>query len=612
MPHATRRQRLGRYIARQISAVRSTLLRLFRPFHDFMAADDAPAHDTATLPAQTTSATPNTDSDLSNFPNSDSTDGQPSRAPFHLLSPTSSSQSSIRPPGEARSPHASRAYGRRRFSQDRHTAKFGRRPREERLSYEFAGNGVDPSNFSLGNLFQAREVARDEQREDPTGAISGEHQVIAAPQEVNDPHSNALQEHRDIGDSGTIPLPILTRPGAGVAPKLFGPAASTSETGAPLSFPSRETSSAHSDNSTLLHHSPAAIGETRRYDEGSARRELAAMMSDPPRRVVDQELEEGQQLQSVASDAAPAANGEAAQPYSAPQDGTPPDDNPEYSSDVADEDPARAARDVSKESSDSTYIHYRDFVVADVVFLGRRLLVSVGKRLQLPVPSESFDEGLRSLLDVCEARRHDLVQLHLEVHQVWVTGGQHATQDALDAILFNLRSYLRNFATAVISFTATDDGRAGQAVQDNRRAIAGGFSRLKHVRIQGNTSAARLSTFPLASLCALEVLIRITEADMIVLLRLCSDKLAFLAAGPIDDSQGNCLSTVALDSRAQAVPKKASPFVMYIKSQSPCEHLLKFIAQESVDVHFTLTDARGSARLRDIVDGHPTWTMRLD
>ncbi|KAI3998330.1 hypothetical protein K525DRAFT_275311 [Schizophyllum commune Loenen D] len=448
-------------------------------------------------------------------------------------------------------------------------------------------------------------------REDPTGAISGEHQVIAAPQEVNDPHSNALQEHRDIGDSGTIPLPILTRPGAGVAPKLFGPAASTSETGAPLSFPSRETSSAHSDNSTLLHHSPAAIGETRRYDEGSARRELAVMMSDPPRRVVDQELEEGQQLQSVASDAAPAANGEAAQPYSAPQDGTPPDDNPEYSSDVADEDPARAARDVSKESSDSTYIHYRDFVVTDGVFLGRRLLISVGKKSQLPVPSEPFDEGLRSLLGVCEARQHDLTQLYVELYQVRVSGGQHDDQDALDTIPIALRFYLRTFNTAVILFKATDDVQATQAVEQARGSIAVDFSHLHHVRIEGMASAARLPAFPMEELCILEALFHISEKDMLNLLKKCSDRLAFLAAGPIDPFQENGLSSLTHSSRARPAADKRRTFVIRVNSAFPCERILKRVPGNAV-VHFTLTDTRGLDKLRPIVEAHPTWTMRLD
>ncbi|KAL1711827.1 hypothetical protein EV715DRAFT_297657 [Schizophyllum commune] len=186
--------------------------------------------------------------------------------------------------------------------------------------------------------------------------------------------------------SRTVPLPALDHQGPGVAPAQSGPAASSSgnadaaqTTGAPLSFPSLETSSTHSASSALLHYSPAAEAEARHYDEGLARRELAAMMSDPPRGVVDQEVEEGQQQQRVASDAAQAANGEAAQPYPAPQDGTPPDDDAEQSRDGTDEDPARAARDASEESSDSTYIHYRDFIVTDGVFLGRRLLISVGR-----------------------------------------------------------------------------------------------------------------------------------------------------------------------------------------------------------------------------------------
>ncbi|KAL1669466.1 hypothetical protein GGF50DRAFT_44063 [Schizophyllum commune] len=416
--------------------------------------------------------------------------------------------------------------------------------------------------------------------------------------------------------SRTIPLPALEEQSSGVAPAQSGPAASSSgntnaaqTTGYPLAFPSLETSSTHSESSALLHYSPAAEAETRRYDEGTARRELAAMMSDPPRRVVDQEVEEGQQQQqSIASDAVPASHGEAAQASSPAQEETSPDDNLEHSSDVADEDPARAARDVSEENPDSTYIHYRDFVVTDGVLLGRRLLVSVGKKLQLQAPYEPFDEGLRSLLGVCKARQHDLTQLYVEVHQVLVFGGQWDGQDALDAILLAIRTYLCNFDTAVVLFKAYDDVQVTKAAQQARRSIVKDFSHLHHVRIEGMTSAARLITFPIQDLCILEALFPTSETDIKILVTHCSGRLAFLAAGPIDSLQPNYLSGF---EHGSPVADEARAFAMHLKSAFPCEQALKRVPGNAV-VHFTLTDTRGLDKLRAIMNAHPTWTMRLD
>ncbi|KAL1755833.1 hypothetical protein FB107DRAFT_290521 [Schizophyllum commune] len=735
-PHATRRQRIRRSIARHIHALRSTLFRRSHPSHTSIATNDNPAHATAHpgrtddiidaierhretteqgfnriadaiaqaalglagqgggpggLPPGIAPDPPEVDDhhpndDMLNFPNPDLV-GQPSRPlvrPLRRVSPSHE----IRPSNDPRSPRVSRDYDTSGDDETMQAAESGRRSHGERVSDELAEGGAGPSYAPLGNLPRGLGDVGGEQREDLPGANSREQQVIAVPQEAdNGPQTSSSQEHHDIGDSSnapgatsgeedpelilsahdratlndilahpeayqtnvefqlaadspqddpypqlapspdslhpalyaplshTIPLPALEEQGPGVAPAQSGPAASSTRnadaaqsTGAPLSFPSLETSSTHSASSALLHYSPAAEAEARHYDEGLARRELAAMMSDPPRGVVDQEVEEGQQQQRVASDAAQAANGEAAQPYPAPQDGTPPDDDAEQSRDGTDEDPARAARDASEESSDSTYIHYRDFIVTDGVFLGRRLLISVGKKLQLPVPSEPFDEGLRSLLGVCEARQHDLTQLYVEVHQVLVFGGQWDGQDALDAILLAIRTYLCNFNTAVVLFKAYDDVQVTKAAQQARRSIVKDFSHLHHVRIEGMTSAARLITFPIQDLCILEALFPTSETDTKILVTHCSGRLAFLAAGPIDPLQPNYLSVFAHGS---PVADEARTFVMHLKSAFPCEQALKRVPGNAV-VHFTLTDTRGLDKLRAIMDDHPTWTMRLD
>ncbi|KAL1700814.1 hypothetical protein EV121DRAFT_213432 [Schizophyllum commune] len=423
--------------------------------------------------------------------------------------------------------------------------------------------------------------------------------------------------------SRTIPLPALEEQSPadlrhGVAPAQSGPVASSSgntnaaqTSGVPLAFPSLETSSTHSESSALLHYSPAAEAETRRYDERSARRELAAVMSDPPRGVVDQEVEtEQQQQQSVAS--APASHKEAAHPSSPPQDRAPPDDEAEQSSDGASQD---FVRDVDEEDRDSTYIYSHDCVVTNGVFSTRKLLIYVGTKSQLPDPSEPFAEGLSRLLDVCNARRHDLTQLYTELHQVKVVGGQSATRDALDTILLRLGQHLRGFLTFAVVFKAADDS-AGEDDHQARQRIAQSFSRLTHVRVAGKTTASRLNTFSLEKLRVLEVLTSISEADVCYLLQVCArGKMATLVAGPIDMVNPACLVE---QSVVQAPPNTvtrsvtpAYPAVLHVSSPFPCKQLLAMIPP-GVELHFTLTD---SYWLRDVERVFETrgeeWTLRL-
>ncbi|KAI5885466.1 uncharacterized protein SCHCODRAFT_02753714 [Schizophyllum commune H4-8] len=755
-PHATLRGRIRRFFAHHFHAPRPSLRRS-RPSHDFIATNDTPTHATTAQPgrtdgildaierhretteqgfnriadaisqaalgfaghgggpggfppgiapdplefdnhqpsassAQEEASIPN--GDLLNFANPDLT-GNPSCALGSPLGPVSPSQSHIRPSNGPRSPHVSRDYDPIISDETSHAARYDLRSRGECASHELAESGAGPSDAPLGNLSQAHEVVRDEQREENSGATSCEQQIHSAPQEEdNGPQASSSQEHHDISDSSsatsatsgegdpaavlnahdrdtlddilahpeahqqnvefqladftpeedpfpelapspdpvpsalytplsrTIPLPALDQPGSGVAPAQSGPVASSSgrveaaqtagpAASAPLFFPSLETSPVHSESSALLNYSPAAEAETRRYDEGSARRQLAAMMSDSPRRAADQGVEEGQQQQqSVASDAASASDGEAFH-HSSPRQETPPDNDAEQSSDAADEDPTRAVLDVAQQNLRSTYIHYRDFVVADGVFIGRRLLISVGRKVELPDPSEPFDEGLNNLLYVCEARQHDLTQLYVEVHQSRVSGGQYDDQDTLNAILLAIRAYLPSFNTAVVSFKAFDDVQATQAVQQARRSIANDFSHLHHVRIEGITSAARLLTFPIQDLCVLEALFPTSEMDIKILLMHRSDRLAFLTAGPIDSRQPNYLSGFAHGSRASPIADHPHTFVVHLKSAFPCEQALKSVPGNAV-VHFTLTETRGLDKLRAIMEVHPTWTMRLD
>ncbi|KAL1724798.1 hypothetical protein EV714DRAFT_278202 [Schizophyllum commune] len=414
--------------------------------------------------------------------------------------------------------------------------------------------------------------------------------------------------------SRTIPLPALEEQGLGVAPAQLGSVASSSgnadaeqTTGAPLSFPSLETSSTHSESSALLHYSPAAEAETRRYDEGSARRELAAMMSDPPPRVVDQEGDAGQQQhQSVALDAAPASHGEAFHPSSSPQHTTPPDDDAQQSRDGAGE----ASCALREQVHDATYIHCRD-LATNGVFIGRKLLIIVGKRSELPQPSQPFNQALNRLLGVCDARRHDFTQLELELLQVEVIGGQHDTRDALETILAALNSHLRIFLSLAITFKALDDFASGRSPA--RVRIARSFSRLTHVRISGKTSADRLNTFALENLHILEVLTSITEGDVRHLIRVCGGKLAFLAAGPIDQVNEDYLAGhSAAPTSTPPITTFSYPPAIHISSPFSCAQLLAEIPSALVDVRFTLTDASSYNDVKGDFDNRDqVWTLRL-
>lgn len=399
--------------------------------------------------------------------------------------------------------------------------------------------------------------------------------------------------------SRTVPLPALDHQGPGVAPAQSGPAASSSgnadaaqTTGAPLSFPSLETSSTHSESSALLHYSPAAEAETRRYDEGSARRELAAMLSDSPRRVADPEVEAEQQQQSVSPDAATAAHGEAHNRSSLPQDGASPDDA-DQSGDGADEVPTRSGQYTGEMPHDWTHIFCHDLVTGGP-FIGRKLLISVGKKSQLPNPSEPFDQGIATLLRICSARCHDLTQLELVIHQAVVSDGQQDTRDALDTILSNLGTHLRVFLSFSVTFMAADDSRhGGESSREARFWIARSFSRLVHVQIAGETTAARLNMFPLRNLHILEVLISITETDVRGLMKACGSKLTSMTVQSVDRANKNCFgyrSTRPAD--AQTDTPLTFPSVIHMSSPFSCKKLIADIPPELVDLHFTLTDAR--------------------
>ncbi|KAL1694954.1 hypothetical protein GGG16DRAFT_122273 [Schizophyllum commune] len=320
----------------------------------------------------------------------------------------------------------------------------------------------------------------------------------------------------------------------------------------------------------------------------------------------------GQQPGVFSADAGASSQGELPGPSSPMQAGFLPDDGLERSRDGAKGGPSNALRGPFEQDRDSTHIVCRDSL-ADGLYFGRKLTIRVGRKSSLQdLSSQPFAQGIETLVRVCQERRHDLTQLDVEIHQVQVTDGGYKFQDALDAILYALRPHLAAFLAVVLSFKTEDSAPDDKAVQQARLLIAQDFTHLTHVRVQGETSAARLLAFPLQNLRALEVLSRITEADMMALVRMCSNQLTFLVAGLIDrGSDRNPLSKSAQNPGNQAVTENYT-FVLHIKSDAPCERLLGLLQSSSVVVHFTLTDARSVKKLRGIVVRHSGWTLRLE
>ncbi|KAI5898970.1 uncharacterized protein SCHCODRAFT_02685088 [Schizophyllum commune H4-8] len=321
------------------------------------------------------------------------------------------------------------------------------------------------------------------------------------------------------------------------------------------------------------------------------------------------EAEAGPQPGVFSADAGASSQGELPGPSSPMQDGSLPEDAAAQFLDGAGGGPSNALCGPFEQDHDLTHIHCHDVFVKEGPYIGRKLLIRVGKKSQLQdSSSQPFSQGVNTLLGVIEARRHDLTQLQLELHQVLVSGGTFDGGDALESLLYAIRPYLHLFFICSVSFKIagalnTNDSR-------RRSLIAGSFSRLAHLRVEGEATATRLDAFPLANLCSLEFLTHITEDDVMVLLMRCSEKLHFLAAGPIDQVNANCLRKPRQNSREG--PPPAVPTVMHIKANHACTRLLDFVPRNSVELHLTLYDARLLFDLPDVFGAQTTWTVRLE
>ncbi|KAL1755835.1 hypothetical protein FB107DRAFT_274418 [Schizophyllum commune] len=156
---------------------------------------------------------------------------------------------------------------------------------------------------------------------------------------------------------------------------------------------------------------------------------------------------------------------------------------------------------------DLTRLQFSDTVIKDGPFIDRELFVRIGTRSQLG-DFALFDAGLEDIIRACSARRFDITRLRLVFHQSLVSGGPFNDGDALDIMTLSLKPFLRYVRTVSALFVKPDKvnsfGRAQKSVSDS-------FSHLHHLRLEGKTSAARLSSFPLGKLRIFEILTSISE-----------------------------------------------------------------------------------------------------
>ncbi|KAL1711402.1 hypothetical protein EV715DRAFT_298147 [Schizophyllum commune] len=184
---------------------------------------------------------------------------------------------------------------------------------------------------------------------------------------------------------------------------------------------------------------------------------------------------------------------------------------------------------------DLTRLQFSDTVIKDGPFIDRELFIRIGTRSQLG-DFALFDAGLEDIIRACSARRFDITRLRLEFHQSLVSGGPFNDGDALDIMTLSLKPFLRYVRTASALFVKPDKvnslGRAQKSVSDS-------FSHLHHLRLEGKTSAARLSSFPLGKLRILEILTSISEVDVLALPNLCRRLIVLEAADVLKPLQSS-------------------------------------------------------------------------
>ncbi|KAL1669474.1 hypothetical protein GGF50DRAFT_110186 [Schizophyllum commune] len=260
---------------------------------------------------------------------------------------------------------------------------------------------------------------------------------------------------------------------------------------------------------------------------------------------------------------------------------------------------------------DLTYLSFDVQKVNKGPFVDHRLLIRVGKRSQLgDHRAEPFAQRLDNVFDVCEASQISFTELFLDIHESTVRGGTLDGKDAFIQILLRLVPHLRKLRLASVKFY--DDESAdtfGDTPVEELQSILHAFTSLRHLRLEGNTTSARLQTFPLRQLRELEVLMKVSESHVEGLALSCR-KLSTLTAGPVvPDSQDFSEMSANTPTHGQA----GFPSFLRIFSNYSCEKLLAAASRGSVEVDFTLTNAQWLSDVRELlrVGGNPASVIHI-
>ncbi|KAL1712349.1 hypothetical protein EV715DRAFT_213821, partial [Schizophyllum commune] len=255
------------------------------------------------------------------------------------------------------------------------------------------------------------------------------------------------------------------------------------------------------------------------------------------------------------------------------------------------------------QAGDFTYLSFQISEVDNGLSVELKLSIRVGRKTQLLGNSLGlFSERLRDVCFLCEKHRSKLELLELGFHESPIIGGPAAGQDALDTVLLSLTPFVSSVHKVFIIFNADDDTQSRMAATGNsRREIRDALSGLRFLRLEGNTTAARLHTFPLESLRVLELVAEATERDIGAILVQCS-KLAVLFAGPVMSSASQNYFPRSRD------PNISYPSVMQLHSAYPCEELLADLPS-SIDLRFTLTDAHSLPKIQKYFSTDNEWSL---
>ncbi|KAL1755854.1 hypothetical protein FB107DRAFT_248590 [Schizophyllum commune] len=176
------------------------------------------------------------------------------------------------------------------------------------------------------------------------------------------------------------------------------------------------------------------------------------------------------------------------------------------------------ALDTSIIRDDDTHVLYSTEHISDEAFPGTRLRIRVSSGRALGNRSQPLDHAIRMLCVILRGQQHHLTQLHLTIKHSRVVGGQCDGIDTVVALLSGVKNHLHCFLSAHVKYVCEQDEQPGQRVA---RDISNAFCKLLRLKIEGSTTSSRLAVFPLRHLQHLEILMKISETDVGILLRVC-------------------------------------------------------------------------------------------